>query len=70
MHCELKLAVLYPVHLQLHSTAQYDSTLVKLANAEDQIDELKQQLDDTLGAEEMLEQLTERNLVLGEVSND
>lgn len=47
--------------------AQYDTTLAKLANAENQIDELKAQLDDALGAEEMLEQLTERNLVLGEV---
>lgn len=48
--------------------AQYDSTLGKLSNAETQIEELKAQLDDALGAEEMLEQLTERNLVLGEVS--
>ncbi|KAI5121836.1 hypothetical protein M0805_003270 [Coniferiporia weirii] len=49
---------------ELHS--QYDSTLGKLANAETQIEELKAQLDDALGAEEMLEQLTERNLILGE----
>ncbi|KAH8119806.1 dynactin [Phellopilus nigrolimitatus] len=49
---------------ELHS--QYDSSLGKLSNAEIQIDELKAQLDDALGAEEMLEQLTERNLVLGE----
>ncbi|KAL5535863.1 hypothetical protein ACEPAF_3957 [Sanghuangporus sanghuang] len=47
-------------------TSQYDATLAKLSNAENQIDELKAQLDDALGAEEMLEQLTERNLVLGE----
>jgi dynactin 1 len=33
-----------------------------------QIDSLKQQLDDALGAEDMLVQLTERNLLLGEVS--
>ena len=47
--------------------AQYDATLGRLANAEAQIDELKEQLDENLGAEEMLEQLTERNLMLGEV---
>lgn len=49
---------------ELHS--QYDSILGKLANSETQVEELKAQLDDALGAEEMLEQLTERNLVLGE----
>ena len=50
-----------------HRTAQYESTLIKLANAEVQIEDLKVQLDDALGAEEMLVQLTERNLMLGEV---
>ena len=39
----------------------------KLANAEAQVEDLKQQLDDALGAEDMLEQLTERNLQMGEV---
>lgn len=48
-------------------TAQYDSTLIKLSNAEVQIEDLKLQLDDSMGAEEMLMQLTERNLMLGEV---
>lgn len=48
-------------------TAQYESTLIKLSNAEVQIEDLKLQLDDALGAEEMLVQLTERNLMLGEV---
>lgn len=47
--------------------AQYDSSVIKLANAEIQIEDLKLQLDDALGAEEMLVQLTERNLMLGEV---
>jgi len=42
--------------------------LIKLSNAETQIEDLKMQLDDALGAEEMLVQLTERNLMLGEVS--
>jgi hypothetical protein len=41
--------------------------LIKLSNAEIQIEDLKAQLDDALGAEEMLVQLTERNLMLGEV---
>ena len=53
----------------LHSTtAEYESTLIKLTNAEVQVEDLKLQLDDALGAEEMLVQLTERNLLLGEVS--
>ncbi len=47
--------------------AQYDEALGKLANAEVQVEDLKLQLDDALGAEEMLVQLTERNLELGEV---
>ncbi|KZT02085.1 dynactin [Laetiporus sulphureus 93-53] len=46
--------------------AQLEETLFKLANAEVQVEELKLQLDDALGAEEMLVQLTERNLMLGE----
>lgn len=49
--------------------AQYEESLIKLANSETQIEDLKLQLDDALGAEEMLVQLTERNLVLGEVSS-
>jgi dynactin 1 len=47
--------------------AQFDSALIKLSNAEVQIEDLKLQLDDAMGAEEMLVQLTERNLMLGEV---
>jgi len=39
----------------------------RLENAENQVDDLKQQLDDALGAEDMLVQLTERNLLMGEV---
>ncbi|KAG6911272.1 hypothetical protein DXG01_002111 [Tephrocybe rancida] len=46
--------------------SQYETTLIKLSNAEIQIEDLKLQLDDALGAEEMLVQLTERNLMLGE----
>ena len=38
-----------------------------LQNAEQQVEELKMQLDDALGAEEILVQLTERNLMLSEV---
>ncbi|KAM5539842.1 hypothetical protein V8D89_006345 [Ganoderma adspersum] len=45
---------------------QYESTLVKLSNSEVQIEDLKAQLDDALGAEDLLVQLTERNLMLGE----
>ncbi|KAI0370083.1 dynactin [Pilatotrama ljubarskyi] len=46
--------------------SQYESTLIKLQNAEVQIEDLKAQLDDALGAEDLLVQLTERNLMLGE----
>ncbi|KAL1950983.1 hypothetical protein VTO73DRAFT_132 [Trametes versicolor] len=45
---------------------QYESTLIKLQNADVQIEDLKLQLDDALGAEDLLVQLTERNLMLGE----
>ncbi|CCL98838.1 uncharacterized protein FIBRA_00843 [Fibroporia radiculosa] len=45
---------------------QLEEVLYKLTNAETQVEELKIQLDDALGAEEMLVQLTERNLMLGE----
>ena len=48
-------------------TAQYESTLIKLQNADAQIEDLKAQLADALGAEDLLVQLTERNLMLGEV---
>jgi len=47
--------------------ASYDETLIKLSNAEVQIEDLKLQLDDALAAEDMLVRLTERNLMLGEV---
>lgn len=46
---------------------RYEMAEAKLANAEAQVEDLKQQLDDALGAEDMLEQLTERNLQMGEV---
>ncbi|KAF8610746.1 hypothetical protein BDV93DRAFT_517841 [Ceratobasidium sp. AG-I] len=44
----------------------FDETLTKLMNADAQIEDLKVQLDDALGAEEMLVQLTDRNLMLSE----
>ena len=49
--------------------ASYDETVIKLSNAEIQIEDLKLQLDDALAAEDMLVRLTERNLVLGEVKH-
>ncbi|KIK63885.1 hypothetical protein GYMLUDRAFT_40972 [Collybiopsis luxurians FD-317 M1] len=45
---------------------EYELTKTKLSTAESQIEHLKVQLDDALGAEDMLVTLTERNLVLGE----
>ncbi|VDC06717.1 unnamed protein product [Peniophora sp. CBMAI 1063] len=46
--------------------AELESAYIKLTNADTQIEDLKLQLDDALGAEDMLVQLTERNLLLGE----
>ncbi|ESK85145.1 dynactin [Moniliophthora roreri MCA 2997] len=46
--------------------AEYQTLQVKLTNAETQVEDLKLQLDDALGAEDLLVQLTERNLQLGE----
>ncbi|KAH8834970.1 dynactin [Flagelloscypha sp. PMI_526] len=48
------------------SFPNYETTQIKLANAEIQIEDLKMQLDDALGAEDVLVQLTERNLMLSE----
>jgi hypothetical protein len=42
----------------------------QLQAAELQIEDLKQQLDGAMGAEDMLEQLTERTLNMGEVCSD
>ncbi|EKC97797.1 hypothetical protein A1Q2_07900 [Trichosporon asahii var. asahii CBS 8904] len=43
-------------------SAQLELAEAKLANSEAQVEDLKQQLDDALGAEDLLEELTERNL--------
>lgn len=53
--------------LTLPSLDSHESVLIMLQNAEQQVEDLKLQLDDALGAEEMLVQLTERNLMLSEV---
>ncbi|RCI05266.1 hypothetical protein CU098_009430 [Rhizopus stolonifer] len=45
---------------------QYEKTRDKLEMAEFTIEELKQRLDDALGAEDLVEQLTEKNLALAE----
>ena len=42
--------------------------LTRLGAAEQQIDDLKANLDDALGSEEMVVHLTERNLMLTEVA--
>ncbi|KAF9055788.1 dynein associated protein-domain-containing protein [Panaeolus papilionaceus] len=44
----------------------YEEVAFKLTNAEQEIEDLKMQVDDALTAEDMLVQLTERNLELGE----
>ncbi|UZJ57502.1 hypothetical protein CBS101457_006822 [Exobasidium rhododendri] len=46
--------------------ASYESVCTRLESSDALLEDLKIQLDDALGAEEMLEQLTERNLVLTE----
>ncbi|KAI8984000.1 dynein associated protein-domain-containing protein [Mycotypha africana] len=46
--------------------SQYEKNLERLADAEATIEDLKLQLDDALGAEELVEQLTEKNLNLTE----
>lgn len=51
-------------------TANYEQTLSRLENAENQIDDLKQQLDDALGAEDLVVQLTERTLEMSEVGSE
>lgn len=58
----------YPAEtLTLLFVDSHESVLIMLQNAEQQVEDLKIQLDDALGAEEMLVQLTERNLMLSEV---
>ena len=47
--------------------ASYEETLIKLANAEIEIEGLKDQLDDALSSEDMVVRLTKRNLMLGKV---
>lgn len=64
--CVLFLWLIPPTHQEF--PAEFDATLQRLANADVQIESLKQQLDDAMGAEDMLVQLTERNLLLGEVN--
>lgn len=55
------------VTLTLSFVDSHESVLIMLQNAEQQVEDLKMQLDDALGAEEILVQLTERNLMLSEV---
>ena len=64
----------YRVSIQSYTRAdclffpdELESAYIKLANSETQIEDLKAQLDDALGAEEMLVPLTERYLMLSEV---
>lgn len=60
--------LLYRGVLTLFFLDSHESVLIMLQNAEQQVEELKLQLDDALGAEEILVQLTERNLMLSEVT--
>lgn len=56
-------------HFVIHAPAcivQYEKVKEKLETTENQIEELRQRLDDALGAEELVEQLTEKNLHLTE----
>ncbi len=51
----------------LISSAHYETTKSKLETAEEHIQLIKEQLDDALENNDMIEQLTERNLKLSEV---
>ena len=46
--------------------AQYENTKQQLVLSESAVEDLRQRLDTTLGAEEMIEELTEKNLALSE----
>ena len=46
---------------------QCDQLKQQLRTADSHIEDLKLQLDDALGAEDMVERLTEKNLAMGEV---
>lgn len=48
-------------------TASFDAVAERADLAEAQVEEMKQQLDDAIGSEDMLIQLTDRNLSLSEV---
>ena len=63
----MSISRLTPLSPLTEIPADYDATLQKLVNADAQIESLKEQLDATLGAEDMLERLTERNLTMQEV---
>lgn len=56
------------LHTYGDAQARLELSEAKLANAESQVEDLKLQLDDALGAEDLLEQLTERNLLMSDVS--
>ncbi|KAI9706369.1 MAG: hypothetical protein M1836_003374 [Candelina mexicana] len=49
---------------------QLETTKQKLSNSEAAVEDLMQQLDTALGAEDMLEELTERNMTLSEQLDD
>ncbi|KNZ45590.1 uncharacterized protein VP01_7g30 [Puccinia sorghi] len=53
-----------------YTSWEYSVLLSQLETAESQVEELKQQLDAAMGVEDMLEQLTERNLTLNEKIED
>ena len=50
--------------------AQYEDTKTKLEQIESVSEELRQQLDSALGAEDMIEELTEKNMTLNEQLDD
>lgn len=49
---------------------EYSQTKEKLLQSDSTLEELRQQLDTALGAEEMIEELTEKNMVLNEKLDD
>lgn len=49
---------------------QHDATTERLAQSEAAVEDLRQQLDNALGAEDMIEELTERNMSMNEQIED
>lgn len=57
---------LYSLFANTMKSEQYERVKEQLSDADMQIEDLKQRLDDALHAEDLVEQLTDKNLTLNE----